>query len=170
MRLNLIPALAFALSLAVSGCGDDHDHDPDGEEHSAEEEACEHLEDGPSVAITAADSVTNNPPNALVEHTRADIDFSGAAVGVVALEATEEGEFLLFMNSVETPTAATAAGDAVALTPITTTCASALSAFELDLEVGTTFLTFDPAPASIQLIVEHAGEHDEEHDDHSDGE
>lgn len=88
--IGLVAAFAALLCFA---CSDDHDHDADAE-------ACEHLEGGPSVAITAsADDAT--APAIAPDHKRYDITFVALAAdygGKVKLEA-EAGDYILFLDA-----------------------------------------------------------------------
>ncbi len=158
-RLTRTALVAAALALAPA-CDDDHDHDHG--EHSLEEEACEHLADGPATAVTAAATPSGDLPDVNVPHTRVDIAIPvlghGSHQGYVALESAAEGHYHLFLgqdvplkvldaSDAEVPFAATEQGSEA--------CDDVAVHHEVHLGVGRYILAIEQTPeATLQLIVE----------------
>jgi hypothetical protein len=93
--------LTAGLVLATAGCEDDHGHDHGDE--TPEEEACEHLSDGPAQAIlaVAADDVAGLPDISKA-HTRFDVTMVGDAGklgGYVKYVSAKSGDVLVVANA-----------------------------------------------------------------------
>jgi hypothetical protein len=91
--LQLIPILILAV--VPVACGDDHDENPN-------EEACEHFEMGPSIAVTAAAEFSTDAPKINDNHTRYDVtlvDVAGVKGGFVSFAASKAGDTIFFTNA-----------------------------------------------------------------------
>ena len=167
MNWTKLLILSFVLAGTLA-CGDEHDHDHDGE--SAEEEACEHMADGPFESVTATTDATGAPSIA-IEHTRVNValvdDGNGEYSGFVSFPAGEATEIQFFMSA-DVPVAITDAdgnalvaqetGGASDLCP-----ANVLASAVYDLEVGTYTIQIGPTSESeIGIAHEEAGTHSDE--------
>ena len=158
---NVVLSLVFLIG--VAGCGHD-DHD----DHSANEEACEHMKEGPSTAVTAgadADNATDTEHTDW-EHKRVDItlvESGDAFVGFVKYEAEAAGDYLFFANDDVT---LKVGGEAPEATGSVSECGEVNGVDTFELAVGEHVVEISSSKASIQLVVEVAsGDHDD-HDDH----
>lgn len=87
-----------AAALAVAGCEDGHDH----EHESPEEEACEHLKDGPAAALTASTTDDGADADVSKSHTRFDITLPGDGDkkgGYAKFISAKAGDYLLVLNA-----------------------------------------------------------------------
>jgi hypothetical protein len=165
---QVLAAWLLALSVGVAGCGEEEEAaaTPEGEEHSLEEEGCEHMKEGPSMSVTASAQAEGAPVGA-GEHTRFDIalvDVEGGKGGYVTIEADEDGEFVLFLGADVPVTISDGGGAEVAVEgsePVAL-CTEVAVAHTFDLEVGAYTLFVGPTEASeLRLVFEHAGAHEE---------
>lgn len=157
MIIFLLVAFAFA-------CSDEdeatHEVEP------PEAEACEHLQEGPAVAITAQAAADGTLERADEPHKRIDItltDVDAQKGGYVAYEAADAGEYLFFLNAsltfkvmdaegVEVPLENTVAGSDL--------CSDIVVTHTIDLGVGTYTLMFGPTDlTSVSLVAEHDEAH-----------
>ncbi|MCG8422090.1 MAG: hypothetical protein MJE77_29555 [Proteobacteria bacterium] len=147
---------AVAVSVALLGCGDDDD------ELNAAEDACEHMKEGPSQAVTAATDNTGDAPDIGEEHTRFDITLSGQD-SYIDLVIDEEGEFTVFMDKSVPIAVSTSSGAPVAAEQTNsnvTECAEVSIGHTFDFEVGTYSVNFgSTAEQQVRLVVVHEGEH-----------
>jgi hypothetical protein len=158
--------LALILAAAIAGCGDDHDHDHE-EELTAEEEACEHLSEGPFQAVTAVADPSEGLPNIAIEHTSvtvALVEDEGSYSGLVAFESGADADYVLFLDTnvplvvfdgagVEVPIEHTHGGSDV--------CTDIALSHTVELEVGTYTFDFGPTDvAELNVVHEAAGGHD----------
>lgn len=158
-----IIACAWALSsCATDGVDEDAGHE---EEHDPAEEACEHMEEGPTATHTAT---LNAPfPDVSAEHTRHDvtlIDDGGQNGGSVALEIPEAGEHLVFLDRDVPVTFLDVGGTPidVELDEPVDLCDVVARQKHVEFAVGTVEIRFGPTTETfVRLVVE---ESDEEHD------
>src|SRR5690606_19908221 len=154
-------ALSITASLALvvtAACHDDH------EDHvSPAEDACEHMAEGPSQALTAADQTSADAPALDAEHTRFDITLSGddgALGGYVNLVIDEAGEFYVYLDTNVPVALADAQGAAIAAEETIANvaeCAEVSTGHVYDLGVGTYSLRFGPGDAAtVRVVVVHA--------------
>lgn len=163
-----IRLLAIALTLSVAAaCGPAEENNHEGEV-TPEEDACEHMEEGPAVDATAvaagedAESISDS-------HTRYDLTVPGdPASGVIEFALAEEGEAHFFFDSDVDLTVTDAEGTEVAAEATLASvdaCDAVVEGFVYDLGVGTYTLTIDgqASPGMVYVPAEHAHEEGEEH-------
>jgi hypothetical protein len=142
--------------LAFAGCGDDDTHD----DAAADAEGCEHLQDGPSAAITAATAAAG-APSVDDDHRRYDVtlvDVTGGKGGVVKFAASAAGVHVIFLDA-DVPLFITdAAGAPVAIeesASSSTACADIRGKHVVELGVGTYNLTLGPTTSTqVGVVVE----------------
>ena len=169
--MHLTPRSPFlaALFLLAAACGTP---EPTRAERLAalDHDACEHLANGPSRAVTASAEAASAPTVFDVEHTRFDVtlaDLGGNPAGVVKFTVPEAGEYVFHGVSALTLALQNASGAAVPFveTKVGVSDCSTASRWIADLAVGTHLLTVtsgDTAP--VQLMLQHL--ESPEHDDH----
>lgn len=158
--------LTAALVLFGSIACDEHDHDHD-EHGSVDEEICEHMAEGPSIAVMAAAAEALDAPDVSTEHTRHDIglsdDGSGSFVGFVSYAASEAGDFAVAVDRDVPVSIAAVSGSAMAEATGAGSCADVFRQDTFDLAVGTVVFQLGPSTEDqVRVVVEHAGEHSEE--------
>lgn len=142
-----------------------------GGEPSPEEEACEHMTDGPAVEVTA-NLGSDTGPDVSPMHTRHDITLveeEGAFVGTVSYAAAEAGEYALYTDVDVEINVTDASSNAIVISePMSVdACDTVASMRTLDLEVGTYLLRFGPTDReAVRLVIEHGEEHGADHADH----
>ena len=163
--LRRLPILALAATgLILTNCGDD-----DEEEHSATEEGCEHMDEGPFVNVTASADIASPATPPAFEHSRLDValvDLSPGNGGYVAFDADEATEFIFFLSADipfevldSTDTAVVpdetphSNPDCTTLIPKMVTVDLAVGAYKLSFGDGSTTAT------TVGLVYEEAGEH-----------
>lgn len=156
--LNWGLGIAVAGTLGV-GCDDDHQHT---EEEMPGADACEHLEAGPIVPVTAA-AVGGTAPILASSHTRYDITLSGAST--VNVPIAEAAEHYFFFDSAASLVIKDSSGTAVAIEEQGTSdeaCDLVGAWFVVDLEVGTYTLEITPpnSATEVQLVFFEAGAHE----------
>jgi hypothetical protein len=170
---------ALSSSLFVVGCDDDHDHDghdPGTEEsHSADEEACEHMTQGPFEDVTAT-AMSTGAPSAAYEHTAVRITLTPDPVdetqyvGYVTYEADDETEFVFFLSADVPFAILDASGSEVEIeeSEAVSTCDEVAMEHVADLSVGSYTLLLGPtSETQVSLVAEEAShEGDAPHDDH----
>ena len=152
---------------ADAGAGADAGEEEHG--HDVEEELCEHMAEGPAVAVTAGSTLTD-APDVSTEHTRHDVtllaDEGSVYSGSVAFAADEAGEFFVALNTDVTVAFLTGSGDAIAIEETemgSELCTEVGIIHVIDLEVGTAELRFSGATEEVvQVVIEHGGEHEDE--------
>ena len=160
MNRFAIVTLCLVFLMTVAGCGHD-DHD----DHSANEEACEHMKEGPNTTLTAgsdADSATDTEHTDW-EHKRVDItlvESGGTHVGFVKYEAEAAGDYRFFANNEAT---IKIAGEAPEATGSVSECDEVKGVDTFELPVGEHVVEISSTKSTIQLVVEMASD---EHDDH----
>ncbi|WP_434299714.1 hypothetical protein [Corallococcus exiguus] len=160
---KLLSALLLSTSLLAAGCGGDE------EEAHADEEGCEHLQEGPAAAVTAA--VSGTGPAVSNDHKRYDIalvDIAGGKGGAVSFAVSEATDYVLYMSAPVPVTVTNSRGAAVEFEESATSsslCTDIKGRHVVPLTVGTHTLTFGPSTlSSVSLVIEESGEHDHAHD------
>ena len=164
VKYLLTLSAAFMISTAI-GCGDDHDHDHHGE-HSPNEEACEHMKDGPATALSAgADAAgATDTTHEAWEHKRVDLTLVASGdsfVGFVKYEAEAAGDYLFFVNNDAVLKVGGASAEATASV---SECSEVGRADTFELEVGEHVVEVTSSSETVQLVVEVSS--GEGHDDH----
>lgn len=151
----------FVAVVFLTACGA-----PKEEEHSIDEEACEHFEQGPSSAVTAT-AATSGAPSVSEGHQRYDVtlvDVTGGKGGSVTYASAEEADHVLFLSEDVAVKVKDSAGVDVAIESSATSsadCAAVKGRHVVPLKVGTHTLTFGPTDkTSLKLVVEHLDEGD----------
>ena len=152
----------MALAAAPVGCGgsDEHTHG------NRNEEACEHLEMGPMVAITAATASSATAPRINNDHQRYDVslvDVAGAKGGFVTFAAAKAGEFIVYTGA----TVQLAVTHSVGATVMSESWMASIAEWALvkgrnvyDLAVGTYVIGISGAPADkVSFVVEESDAH-----------
>lgn len=163
---RLATLLALGLLATAAACGSDDDH----EEHATpEEDACEHMIEGPSQPVTATDDMAADAPDFGEHHTRFDItlveDGSGMYGGYLDLVVEEEGETMLFTSAAVPVTLWDGSGNQVAAEATSdevAACAEVSASSTYDLGVGTYLASFGPTAESSVSVVVVAEEHEHE--------
>nr|WP_211486995.1 hypothetical protein [Corallococcus exiguus] len=160
---KLLSALLLSTSLLAAGCGGDE------EEAHVDEEGCEHLQEGPAAAVTAA--VSGMGPAVSNDHKRYDIalvDIAGGKGGAVSFAVSEATDYVLYMSAPVPVTVTNSRGVAVEFEESATSsslCTDIKGRHVVPLTVGTHTLTFGPSTlSSVSLVIEESGEHDHAHD------
>jgi hypothetical protein len=137
--------------------------------NEADVEACEHLQEGPSAAVTAT-SATSGAPAVSNDHKRYDITLpastGGNYVGSVSFAVGEASDYVLFTGATVPVKVTSSAGAEVAFEESATTsteCTEVKGRYVVPLQVGTYTLTFGPTTQStVSLVIEETS-HEEEH-------
>jgi hypothetical protein len=140
-----------------------------GEPNEADVEGCEHLQEGPNVAVTAT-SATSGAPAVSNDHKRYDITLppgTGGNVGSVSFAAGEATDYVLFLGA-NVPVKVTDSSGQDVEFEMTATSSAECSEIKgrnlVELGVGTYTLTFGPTTQStVSLVIEEAA-HDGEHE------
>ena len=156
--------MTASLVLLAAACG--------GEDIEAtpEEDACEHMIEGPSQSLTAAAlDATSDIPVIDEEHVRFDItlaDIDGTNAGKVDLAIDEAGDHVLFLNAAVSLSVTDSTGGGVAAEAMESdiaACSEVGASYTFDLEVGTYTLDFESTQQGmVQLVLIPAGEHGHE--------
>lgn len=165
MNKKLLAALLMSTALLATACGDDEE-----EEESADVEGCEHLQEGPAVALTA--TTTGTPPAVGNDHRRYDVtlvDGTGGKTGSVSFAAAEATDYVFFTN-VDVPLVIrNSSGTVVDVEEHTTSsaeCADIKGRFVVPLTVGTHTLTFGPtSTATVSLVIEESSHEGHDHEE-----
>ena len=151
-------SVLLSLSLVLAGCGQAAAPESD-------IEACEHLQEGPAVAVTANATADGAAPSVSEPHKRYDValvDVTGGRGGTVSFASADEGHHVLYLSAdvpVEVRDGSGAVVDFEATATSISSCTEVKSKRELDLGVGTYRITFGPtATPSVSLVMEYAGE------------
>lgn len=160
------------LLFSFSQC--DNNTAPENEE-SLDAHVCEHLENGPSNAITAIDTadIGTAPVIGVADHHRYDVtllsdasDYSGWA----KFSVDEEGHHFIYLSEAVTITVYEPDGS----TEVTAEyehdhsqdCALIHGKYEFHLEIGTYFIFFEPAAENQVNVVIAKDHHDHDHHEH----
>ncbi|MCA9564850.1 MAG: hypothetical protein KC561_15240, partial [Myxococcales bacterium] len=136
------------------------------------EEGCEHMaDDNATNPIEASEFArTGSVPMLSAEHVRNDVTLPASGqsfAGYVELEADEDSEFILFIDSDVTIEITNASGNPVEIeeTEMDVTECSEVAVFHVvDLEVGTYTVFLGPNDvANVSIVVEESG-HEHEHE------
>jgi hypothetical protein len=152
----------LALVTAPLGCGDKHEH----VHENPNEEACEHLEMGPPVTLTAAASSSATAPKIDDDHKRYDVslvDVAGAKGGFVTFAAGEAGEYIVYTDAPVQLDVKSSAGAGVAVESSMASvseCALVKGRHVYDLAVGTYVIGISGAPTDkVSFVVEASDAH-----------
>jgi len=159
---------AVCLALAVAACGHDHagheseSHDPVSE---ALEEACAHIKNGPSQAVTLTPDAAG-APDLSKAHTRLDITFAklagGGMGGVGVYKAGAAGDYVFGLSSEVSVTVSDKNDAPVAAEQALTkpaACAEFASAAVFELGVGSYTVHFhSPGDTGVKAVFSRAGE------------
>lgn len=163
MNKKLLAALLMSTALLAAGCGDDEE----GEE-SADVEGCEHLQEGPSTAVTA--TLTGTPPAVDDDHRRYDItlvDGTGGKTGSVSFAAAEATDYIIFTSADVALTVTNSSGAEVEIeesAKSSSECTEVKGRHVVPMSVGTYRLTFGPTTAaSVNIVIEHEVHEGDEH-------
>jgi len=156
--------VGFALALsacATDGVDEDAGHE---EEHDPAEEACEHMEEGPSAAHTA--TLVAPYPDVSAEHTRHDVtlvDDGGQNGGAVVVEIEEAGDYIVFLDKDMPVAFLDASGNALTIEhdePVDL-CDAVARQKHVEFAVGSVEIRFGPTTeTNVRLVVEEGGEGD----------
>jgi hypothetical protein len=159
MKLKFFSAVLLSTALFV-GCG--------GDEETADNEACEHLQEGPATSVNASASETG-APSVSNDHRRYDIaltDVTGGKGGTVSFAASEAADYILFTGADVPVTVKSGSGQTIAAkasVKSSSVCTEVKGRHTFPLSVGTYTLTFGPTTAtSVSLVIE---EDDGDHKD-----
>jgi hypothetical protein len=160
MKMKLFAAVLVSAGL-IFGCGGE-------EEENVDVEGCEHLQEGPSTAVTAT-AATAGAPAVKDDHRRYDVtlvDVTGGKGGSVTFAAAEEGDYVLF-TSADVPVAVTNAnGQTVAIEASAKSspeCTEIKGRHTIPMKVGTHTFTFGPTTqTSVSVVIEPEAHGDEE--------
>jgi hypothetical protein len=162
MKRKLFAAVLLSAGL-IFGCGDDE------EEENIDVEGCEHLQEGPSTAVTAT-AATAGAPAVKDDHRRYDVtlvDVTGGKGGSVTFAAAAEGDYVLFTSADVQVAIKDANGQAVGIeasAKSSTECTEIKGRHTIPMKVGTHTLTFGPTTqTSVALVIEQAAHADHEH-------
>lgn len=155
--LRLLCLFSLVATVAA-GCGGDKP----AEQENPNAEACEHLEMGPAVALTAAATSSASAPKLADDHKRYDVsmvDVTGGKGGHLSFAAAEAGEYIFFTSAPVTLQVKTSAMVDVAVESSTATipeCTAVKGRHVYDLQVGTHLIGIAPgAPDKVSFVVEH---------------
>ncbi len=165
----------FGLSL-LTACGDSEEVKPTEETvDEALAEACEHMDEGPFVDVTAGAATDAELEDVALEHTAVRIALPATDDGfggLVDFASDEEGEVALFFSSAVNLEAFDATGQSIEIEPhsVEGGCDEVTTAFHVDMAVGTTTLMISSTTdATVTLVHEREDEdHDHADEDHED--
>lgn len=160
MMKKLLSACLLSSALLV-GCGGEPAEDADAE-------GCEHLREGPAVAITASASSTG-APKVGADHKRYDISLpagTGGNTGSVSFASDLAADHIFFLSADASLTITSSGGQTVKFESSaknSASCGDIKGRYVAPLEVGTYTLTFGPSSvSSVSLVIEESG-HEHEH-------
>lgn len=153
MMKKLLSACLLSSAL-LTGCG---------ESNEADTEGCEHLAEGPAVAVTATTS-TSGAPAVSNDHKRYDITLpagDGGNVGSVSFAVSSTQHYVFFLGADVPLKVTNSSGVEVAFESTATrseTCEDVKGRSVAELLVGTYTLTFGPTSQSrVSLVIEESG-------------
>ncbi len=137
----------------------------------ADVEACEHMSEGPAIAVTAvADNAT--PPDVSEGHKRYDIGLvadNAQYAGKVLYNSSEETDYVLFFDqdvSLDVRNADNQSVEIEASASSSVACGTIKARYVVPLGVGPFTLNLGPtAAATVSLVIEEAA-HEEHENDH----
>jgi hypothetical protein len=157
--------LLAVLTLSLAACGGDDDAGDEedmGGEESIDVEGCEHLIEGPEVAVTAT-AATEGALAVDDDHMRYDIslvEVDGGNGGTVAFDADEATDFVFFLSADVDLAITDSSEQEVAIEESATSspeCDEIRGRHVAELTVGTHYLTFGPTPEEqVSVVIEHA--------------
>lgn len=155
---------------------EEHAHGDEGEEHSAVEHACKHLEEGPEVAVSAVADIASTTA-VTGTHVRLDVTLADAE-GYFVYTAEEAGEYVFYANSIVEVTLQHTDGETIQPESIMEAdaladCAGFAMAFTFDLAEGDNILAIANINAEsnlVSLVVENVSAEHEHEDGHEDEE
>lgn len=160
MMKKLLSACLLSSALLV-GCGGEPAEDTDAE-------GCEHLQEGPAVAVTASAS-SAGAPKVGADHKRYDISLPAGTsgnTGSVSFESDLAADHIFFLSADASLTITSSSGQTVAFESSaknSASCGTIKGRYVAPLEVGTYTLTFGPSSvSSVSLVIEESG-HEHEH-------
>ena len=143
-----------ALTSTLAACG------APPKEESIDAESCEHLKEGPGVAVTAS-AAASGSPSVSEQHKRFDIalvDITGGKGGAVSYASSAEGDLIVFLSADVPLKVKNSAGADVAIEATATSvaeCTEIKARHTIPVGVGTYTLNFGPTAAtSVQLVAE----------------
>lgn len=146
----------------AAGCGEHREH---GHENP-NAEACEHLKEGPAVAVSAAAAASTDAAKIGNDHKRYDVtlvDVTGGKGGFVSFAAAKEGEYILFTSApakLNVKSAAMADVAAESSAASVTECTDVKGRHVYDLKVGTYVIGIGPETADkVSFVVEASDAH-----------
>ncbi|HWM84507.1 MAG TPA: hypothetical protein VNO33_01690 [Kofleriaceae bacterium] len=152
----------LALTLSLAACGSD-----DPAEESIDVEGCEHLSEGPAVAVTAG-ATPEEAPGVADDHMRYDVTLvpvDGGNGGTVAFDSAEAADFVFFLGADVALGITDSGAQAVTIEESATSspeCVEIRGRHVAELTVGTHYLSLGPtAEESVSLVIEHAAGHEE---------
>lgn len=153
MMKKLLSACLLSSAL-LTGCG---------ESNEADAEGCEHLAEGPEVAVTASTS-TSGAPAVSNDHKRYDITLpagSGGNGGSVSFAVSETQHYVFFLGADVPLKVTNSSGAEVAFESSATSseaCGEIKGRHVAELLVGTYTLTLGPtSQGSVSLVIEEEG-------------
>ena len=155
-----------AVTALTFGCGEHDDHHDDDHDDHLEEEACLHMENGPSSPVAGgvdAASATDTSEGDW-EHKRVDLPLSEngeSFIGFVTLEIDSEGDYFFFVDK-EATLEIDGVGPESSETEADCDEISHVQVFELS--VGEHTLKVTSAEPVVQIVLE--GSAEGTHDDH----
>jgi hypothetical protein len=151
--MNRLTCLPCALILAcAAGCsGDDQD------EEGVDAEGCEHLDDGPASAVTAALEAADAPAVSN-DHMRYDVslprlDGTDEGGGLVRFDSDEQTDFVVFLDAPVDLAVTTSDGDPVEIEESAAqsdACATIRGRHVVALSVGTHH--FELGPSEVEVV------------------
>jgi hypothetical protein len=161
-------SLTSGLVIAVAACSDHHD-EPGSHHDGPEDEACDHMIDGPGLAATAVADMTADAPDAGEHSVRWDVALAAGAGGMyggyVDLVVEEAGITDLYLD-VDVPVKVwDASGNEVMVHHAQTSftlCTEVSVGLGYQLGVGTYLVGFGPTTEeAVSMVVVLEGEHTE---------
>lgn len=159
MMKKLLSACLLSSALLV-GCG--------APAEDADAEGCEHLREGPAVAVTASASSTS-APKVGADHKRYDISLPAGTsgnTGSVSFAADAATDHIFFLSADASLTITSSSGQTVSFESSaknSASCGDIKGRYVAPLEVGTYTLTFGSSSvSSVSLVIEESG-HEHEH-------
>jgi hypothetical protein len=152
--VGLLGATLFALSAA--GCGNDSKPEPE----NPNAEACEHMEMGPGVDLTAAAMSSATAPKIDNDHKRYDVTtvaVSGSKGGFVTFAPAGAGDYILYTSQPVTLSVKNAGGTEVAATSSAATipeCTLVKGRAVYPLQVGTYIVGITGTVDKVSFVIE----------------
>jgi len=150
------PFLLPLLALAMTAC-------PGPAKETPDDEGCEHLQNGPAMAVTAT-SAAAGAPSVSDDHKRYDVTLPSGAAGYASFAPSKAGDYIFFLDQAVPFAVQNAAGAAVAIESSSLTgakCTEVKGRHVLELAVGTYRLVFGPSSSvsKVGLVIEEDAAH-----------